>query len=61
MSNWLAQNGVPVRFVVIFDAVAQTHPIIGGVQEVLNFYKPKGYGQEVKAAPSFRARSGTST
>jgi len=54
MSNWLAQNGVPVRFVVIFDAVAQTHPIIGGVQEVLNFYKPKGYGQEVKAAASFR-------
>jgi len=54
MSNWLAQNGVPVRFVVIFDAVAQTHPITGGVQEVLNFYKPKGYGQEVKAAPSFR-------
>jgi hypothetical protein len=54
MSNWLAQNGVPVRFVVIFDAVAQTHPIIGGVQEILNFYKPKGYGQEVKGAPSFR-------
>jgi hypothetical protein len=54
MSNWLAQNGVPVRFVVIFDAVAQTHPITGGVEEVLNFYKPKGYGQEVKAAPSFR-------
>jgi hypothetical protein len=53
MSNWLAQNGIPVRFVVIFDAVAQTHPIIGGVQEVLNFYKPKGYGQEVLAAPSF--------
>jgi hypothetical protein len=54
MSNWLAQNGVPVRFVVIFDAVAQTHPITGGVAEVLNFYKPKGYGQEVKAASSFR-------
>ncbi len=54
MSNWLAQNGVPVRFVVVFDAVAQTHPIIGGVQELLNFYKPKGYGQEVRAAPSFR-------
>ncbi len=53
MSNWLAQNGIPVRLVVIFDAVAQTHPIIGGVQEVLNFYKPKGYGQEVNAAPSF--------
>jgi hypothetical protein len=54
MSNWLALNGVPVRLVVIFDAVAQTHPIIGGVQEVMNFYKPKGYGQEVDAAPSFK-------
>ena len=54
MANWLAQNGVPVRFIVIFDAVTQTHPVIGGVQEVLNFYKPKGYGQEVLAAPSFR-------
>lgn len=54
MSNWLAHNGVPVRFVVIFDAVAQTHPLIGGIQEVMNFYKPKGYGQEVKAAPSFK-------
>lgn len=53
MSNWLALNGVPVRFVVVFDAVAQTHPLIGGIQEVMNFYKPKGYGQEVKAAPSF--------
>ncbi|MGF2076044.1 hypothetical protein, partial [Enterococcus casseliflavus] len=28
MSNWLALNGVPVRLVVIFDAVAQTHPIV---------------------------------
>jgi hypothetical protein len=54
MSNWLAHNGVPVRLVVIFDAVAQTHPIVGGVQEVMNFYKPKGYGQEVDAAPSFK-------
>ena len=53
MSNWLALNGVPVRLVVIFDAVAQTHPIIGGVQEVINFYKPKGYGQKVDAAASF--------
>jgi len=53
MSNWLALNGVPVRFVVVFDAIAQTHPLIGGIQEVMNFYKPKGYGQEVKAAPSF--------
>ncbi len=53
MCNWLAQNGVPVRFVVVFDAVAETHPIIGGTQEILNFYKPHGYGQEVDPAPSF--------
>jgi thioesterase domain-containing protein len=56
MSNWMAQNGVPVRFIVVFDAVAQTHPIIGGVEEVLNYYKPKGYGQDVKAAPSFKGK-----
>ncbi len=54
MSNWLALNGVPVRLAVILDAVAQGHPIIGGVQEVINYYKPKGYGQKIDAAPSFK-------
>ena len=57
MSNRLGLNGVPVRLVVIFDAVAQTDPMIGDVSEVINYYKPKGYGQEVDAA----ARASTAT
>ncbi len=53
MSNWMVQNGVPVRLIVVFDAVAQTHPVEHGIQEVLNFYKPHGYGQEVVGSPRF--------
>lgn len=53
MSNWLTLNRVPVRFVVIFDAVGQIHPVNAGVQELVNFYKAKGYGQEIKASPNF--------
>lgn len=53
MSNWLIQNRVPVRLVVVFDAVGQIHPIDAGVEEVVNFYKPKGYGKEVKGSPNF--------
>ena len=54
MANWLAQNRVPVRLIVVFDAVAQVHPVNAGVEEVINFYKPKGYGQEVKGSASFK-------
>lgn len=54
MSNWIVHNGVPVRFVVVFDAVAQTHPVEPGVAEVLNFYKPKGYGQEVTGSKRYK-------
>jgi hypothetical protein len=54
MANWLAHNGVPVRFVAVFDAVAETHPIIGSVQEVLNYYKGNGYGQKVEPGPNFK-------
>jgi pimeloyl-ACP methyl ester carboxylesterase len=53
MANWLIQNRVPVRMVVVFDAVGQIHPIDAGVEEVVNFYKPKGYGKEVKASANF--------
>ena len=53
MSNWMAQNGVPVRLIVVFDAVADTHPLEGGIQEVINFYKPHGYGQEVTGSKRF--------
>jgi len=54
MSNWLVQNRVPVRLAVIFDAVGQIPSVNGGVQEVMNFYKPKGYGQEIKAGSGFK-------
>ncbi|WP_421725684.1 thioesterase domain-containing protein [Bauldia sp.] len=53
MSNWMVHNGVPVRLIVVFDAVAQTHPLRGGIQEVINFYRPRGYGQEVKGSERF--------
>ena len=56
MSNWLVHNGVPVEFVVVYDAVAQTHPVDYGVNEVLNFYKPKGYGQEVVGSKRFKGK-----
>jgi hypothetical protein len=54
MANWLVQNRVPVRLVVVFDAVAQVHPVNAGVESVTNFYKPKGYGQEIKPGSNFR-------
>lgn len=54
MANWLIQNRIPVRLVVVFDAVGQIHPVNAGVEEVINFYKPKGYGQEVKASANFK-------
>ena len=56
MSNWMVHNGVPVRFVVVFDAVSQTHPVEPGIAEVLNFYKPKGYGQEVVGSTRFNGK-----
>lgn len=57
MSNWIVQNGVPVRLIVVFDAVAQTHPVRSGVQEVINYYKPlsgiRHYGQKVEGSSRY--------
>lgn len=57
MSNWMVQNGVPVRLIVVFDAVSKTHPVLPGVQEVINFYKPaagiRSYGQKVEASARY--------
>jgi thioesterase domain-containing protein len=57
MSNWMVQNGVPVRLIVVFDAVSKTHPVMPGVQEVINFYKPaagiRSYGQKVEPSSRF--------
>lgn len=56
MANWLGLNNVPVRLIVAFDAVAETNPLGGNVAEVINYYKPKGYGQEVKGSKSFHGK-----
>ncbi|MCP4383496.1 MAG: hypothetical protein GY798_19115 [Hyphomicrobiales bacterium] len=53
MANWMIVNGVPVRLIVVFDAVAQLNPVMGGVEEVINFYRPRGYGQEVTGSDRF--------
>jgi pimeloyl-ACP methyl ester carboxylesterase len=54
MSNFLGLNNVPVRLVIAFDGVAETHPVIGTIQEVINYYKPSGYGRKVSPAKSFK-------
>ena len=53
MANRLGLEGIPVRLVVVFDAVAHLHPVVASVEEVMNYYKPKGYGQEVKTTANF--------
>ena len=53
MANWLGLNRVPVRLVVTFDGVAVTHPLMANVQEIVNFYKPNGYGRKVDVVDKF--------
>lgn len=53
MANWLGLNRVPVRLIVTFDGVAVTHPVMGTVEEIINFYKPKGYGRKVETDKRF--------
>jgi len=53
MANWLGLNRVPVRLVVTFDGVAVTHPVMANVEEITNFYKPKGYGRKVEVVDNF--------
>ena len=53
MANWLGLNRVPVRLVVTFDGVAVTHPVMANVEEIINFYKPKGYGRKVEVVDKF--------
>jgi hypothetical protein len=53
MANWLGRNGVPVRLVVCFDGVAKKDPVINTIAEVLNYYKPRGFGQEVTGSANF--------
>jgi hypothetical protein len=54
MANYLAQNGVPVRLVVAFDGVHGGHKVVGGVAEVINYYKADGVGKLVAAGTGFK-------
>ncbi len=56
MANYLASNGVPVRLVVAFDGVAGGGPLVNGVEEVVNYYKPDGYGRLVNASPGYKGK-----
>jgi len=53
MANYLAGNGVPVRLVVAFDGVHGGHKVVGGVEEVINYYKADGVGKFVEASKGF--------
>jgi hypothetical protein len=53
MSDWLAQNNVPVRLVVTLDGVVDPAIATFGNAEVINYYKPHGFGQEVKGTRNF--------
>jgi hypothetical protein len=56
MANYLGAKGVPVRLVVAFDAVSTVAPVSNSVAEVINFYKPEGYGQKVSGVPGFKGK-----
>jgi hypothetical protein len=47
---------VPVRLVVAFDGVHEGHTVSRGVQEVVNYYKPDGWGKFVEAGPGFKGK-----
>ena len=54
MGNYLAEKGVPVRLVVAFDGVAGAAPVVNGVAEVINYYKPNGYGRRLTEAEGYK-------
>ena len=56
MANYLAAKGVPVRLVVAFDGVAGASPVVNGVAEVINYYKPNGYGRRLTEAEGYKGK-----
>ena len=54
MANWLAVHNVPVSLVVTFDGVVEPSLMTAGTAQVINYYKPHAFGQEVKATRGFR-------
>jgi hypothetical protein len=54
MANSLVDHGVPVRLVVTLDGVGDVAPLLEGSTEVINYYKPHQFGQEVTATRGFK-------
>jgi pimeloyl-ACP methyl ester carboxylesterase len=56
MSNYLAEHGVPVSLVITFDGVVEPALATNGNAEIINYYKPNAFGQEVKPTRGFRGK-----
>ncbi|MFI5003023.1 MAG: hypothetical protein ACHQK9_24310, partial [Reyranellales bacterium] len=56
LANWLIDHGVPVRLVVTLDGVGQVATMVGGSAEVINYYKPNAFGQEVLSTHGFKGK-----
>jgi hypothetical protein len=61
MATRLGEKGVPVRLVVCFDGVAAKQsdieiPVSANVEEVLNFYKGRGWGREMTPSKGFKGK-----
>ncbi|MCP4305805.1 MAG: lipase, partial [bacterium] len=54
--NYLGRAGVPVRLVVVFDAVNAGRPVGPGIAEVVNFYKPNGHGRIIGKSAEFTGK-----
>jgi hypothetical protein len=54
MANYLAEHGVPVSLVVTFDGVVDPAIMTTGTAQVINYFKPHGFGQQVRATRGFR-------
>lgn len=54
MASYLAEHGVPVSLVVTFDGVVEPALMTAGNAQVINYYKPHAFGQEVKPTRGFR-------
>ena len=56
LANWLIDHNVPVRLVVTLDGVGEVATMVGGSAEVINYYKPHQFGQEVVSTHGFKGK-----
>ena len=56
LANWLIDHNVPVRLVITLDGVGEVATMVGGSAEVINYYKPHQFGQEVVSTHGFKGK-----